>query len=129
MQLRYTRTDYNYGMLCNKGRDMAMSGSAQEANVLSFRLVQNKLEFYTALTSAFSLLTITMTSRLIEYTNLVWHHNMYIRSNKGDENLFMWHKQLNYIELRHHLNSVNSDAHKLKNKRDYDKYYISIVMH
>ena len=42
---------------------MAISGSAQEANVLSFRLVQNTLEFSTALTSAFSLLTITITSQ------------------------------------------------------------------
>ena len=38
-----------------------MSGSVQEANILSFRYVQNT-EFYMALTSAFSLLTITMTS-------------------------------------------------------------------
>ena len=32
---------------------MAMSGSAQEANVLSFRYVQITLEFYMTLTSAF----------------------------------------------------------------------------
>ena len=44
------------------GRDMAMSGSAQEADILSFRKVHNILEFYTALTWAFLLLTITMTS-------------------------------------------------------------------
>ena len=42
---------------------MAISGSVQEANVLSFREVQDTLEFSTALTSAFSLLTITVTSK------------------------------------------------------------------
>ena len=42
---------------------MAISGSAQEANVLSFRSVQDTLAFSMALTSAFSLLTITMTSQ------------------------------------------------------------------
>ena len=42
---------------------MAISGSAQEADVLSFRYVQDTLEFSTALTSAVSLLTITMTSQ------------------------------------------------------------------
>ena len=40
---------------------MAISRSAQETKVLSFRLVQDTLEFLTALTSAFSLLTMTMT--------------------------------------------------------------------
>ena len=42
---------------------------------------------------------------------------MYIKSNRGDENLFMLYKQLKYIEFRHHLNSANrNDSHKLKHK-------------
>ena len=40
-----------------------ISGSAQEANVLSFRKVQDTLEFLMILTSAFSLFMMTMTSQ------------------------------------------------------------------
>ena len=49
---------------------MAISGSAQEANVLLFRYIQDTLEFSMALISAFSLLTITIPSQHVNKIQL-----------------------------------------------------------
>ena len=54
---------------------MAISGSAQEANVL----VQDTVEFSTALTSAFLLLTITMISQHVYPTKAIESYSCSIR--------------------------------------------------
>ena len=43
-----------------------------------------------------------------------------LKNPRNDENLFMQQKNLNYIELYHHINSENRDQHKINLTHVYD---------
>ena len=57
---------------------MAISGSAQEANVLTFSLSSGRIRIFNGIN--FSLFTVDDNNDI---------NNMYVRSHKGDGNLFM----------------------------------------